>query len=158
MCWQCDNPDRPIQEYFDELRETIRKHGWVVQFVEDDRRPFAYTIGLHDRGLPELVVTGMTSLHSAHTLNAVATAAVDGSVYKPGEHIALGQRMVLEVVEVEHPDAHLNFAIALCGPEVRALQLVWADEHGRWPWDARWSHGRRRQPVLGVRHPLRDAS
>jgi Domain of unknown function (DUF4262) len=158
MCWQCDNPDRPIEEYFDELRETIRTHGWVVQFVEDDRRPFAYTIGLHDRGLPELVVTGLPSLQSAHTLNAIATASLGGSVYKPGEHIKLGHQMVLEVVEVEHPDAHLNFAIALGGPDVRALQLVWADERGRWPWDARWSHGRRRQPVLGVRHPLRDAS
>ncbi|HET6736328.1 DUF4262 domain-containing protein [Mycobacterium sp.] len=158
MCWQCDNPDRPIQEYFDELRETIRTHGWVVQFVEDDRRPFAYTIGLHDRGLPELVVTGMPSALSALTLNAVARGAVDGIVYKPGDHIEIEQRMILEVVEVEHPDAHLNFAIALAGPQVRALQLVWADERGRWPWDARWSHGRRRQPVLGVRHPLRDAS
>jgi hypothetical protein len=29
--------------------------------------------------------------------------------------------------------------------------LVWADERGRWPWAAGWGHGRRRQPVLGVR-------
>src|SRR5262249_20489360 len=41
MCWQCDNPDRTMEDYFDEVRETIRKHGWMVQYVESDRTPFA---------------------------------------------------------------------------------------------------------------------
>ncbi len=54
MCWQCDNPDRTIEDYFAEVRETIRTHGWMVQYVESDRTPYAYTIGLHDWGLPEL--------------------------------------------------------------------------------------------------------
>ncbi|MGV0838318.1 DUF4262 domain-containing protein [Mycolicibacterium thermoresistibile] len=39
----------------------------------------------------------------------------------------------------------------LFGPQVRALQLVWADDRGRWPWERGWMHGRRKQPVLGVR-------
>ena len=51
MCWQCDNPDRTIEDHFDEVRETIRRHGWMVQYVESNRTPFAYTIGLHDWGL-----------------------------------------------------------------------------------------------------------
>ncbi|MGV0602946.1 DUF4262 domain-containing protein [Mycolicibacterium pulveris] len=54
MCWRCDNPDRPIEDYLDELWAIIRDHGWAVQFVEDEKRPFAYTIGLHDLGVPEL--------------------------------------------------------------------------------------------------------
>ena len=60
MCWQCDNPNGTTEEYLGELRETIRVNGWAVQGVEDDRRPLAYTIGLHDRGLPELLVTGLS--------------------------------------------------------------------------------------------------
>jgi Domain of unknown function (DUF4262) len=52
---------------------------------------------------------------------------------------------------VDHPDAHMNFAVALGGPDIRALQLVWADERGRWPWAAGWGQARRRQPVLGIR-------
>ena len=52
MCWQCDNPNGTIEEYFDELRATIRTQGWVVQYVESDRTPYAYTIGLHDWGCP----------------------------------------------------------------------------------------------------------
>jgi len=55
MCWQCDNPNGTTEEYLDELRASVRLHSWVVQGVEDDRLPFAYTIGLHDRALPELL-------------------------------------------------------------------------------------------------------
>jgi hypothetical protein len=39
----------------------------------------------------------------------------------------------------------------LYGPRIRALQLVWADNRGRFPWEPRWAHGRRHQPVLGRR-------
>src|SRR6476646_10038282 len=78
-------------------------------------------------------------------------ATVGGRVLDPGAHIAVGAGPLLEIVEVEHPDAHMNFAVALGGPDVRALQLVWADDRGRWPWAANWGNRRRRQPVLGVR-------
>lgn len=151
MCWQCDHPNATTDDYLDELRATIRMHGWAVQGVEDDRRPFSYTIGLHHRGLPELLVTGLSPDRAAQLLNDAAWAAVHGRIFAPGAHIAVGDGPLVGIVEVDHPDAHMTFAVALGGPEVRALQLVWADERGRWPWAAGWGHGRRRQPVLGMR-------
>jgi hypothetical protein len=42
MCWRCDNLNGTTEEDLDELRETIRVHGWAVQGVEDDRLPYAY--------------------------------------------------------------------------------------------------------------------
>ena len=155
MCWQCDNPDATTDDYLDILRDTIAEYGWAVQFVEDDRRPFAYTIGLHERGLPELLITGLQPQPSARLLNSVAHQMVDeGMRLRPAEYIDYQSEFFLEVVEVEHPDVHLKFAAALCGPEVRAYQLVWADDRGRWPWDRGWGHGRHRQPVFGMRAPL----
>ena len=152
MCWQCDHPDATVEDYLDILRETIRGHGWVVQFVEDERRPFAYTIGLHDRGLPELMLTGLQARTAYRVVNSIAHMIVDdGTVLAPGMHIDYQDEFPLEVVEVDHPDVHLTFAIRLGGPEVRALQLVWADSRGRFPWERGWSHGRRRQPVFGCR-------
>jgi hypothetical protein len=68
-------------------------------------------------------------------------------------HIDYQSEFLLEVVEVEHPDVHLVFAVGLFGPKVRALQLVWTDDFRHWPWDRGWAHGRRRQPVLGIRSP-----
>ncbi len=155
MCWKCDNPNGTEQEYLQSLRETIDDHGWAVQYVESDSRPFAYTVGLTKRGMPELVITGMKPNTSARLLNSIAHMIVDdGTRLAPAMHIDYQSEFLLEVVEVEHPDVHLLYAMRLCGDGVRALQLVWADDNGRLPWERGWSHGRRRQPVLGMRAPI----
>jgi hypothetical protein len=151
MCWKCDRPDATIDEYFDELRAAIRKNGWVVQYVESDRTPYAYTIGLHDWDLPELMVTAVSPQRAARLLNKVAADCVQGAVLTAGQRISIPTGPLLEVVEMSQPDAHLIYAVAFGGPDVRGLQLVWADGHGRWPWSAAFCDGRRRQPVLGLR-------
>lgn len=151
MCWKCDNPDKTDDDYFAELRRDIDKYGWIVQCVEDDRRPYAYTIGLHDRGLPELLITGMEPKRVLPVLNTCAQMMCDGSVFKPGETVGLWDRSLFMIVRVDNPDAHMDFAIALEGPEVRALQLVWADDQGKWPWDPAPFRDTRWQAVLGVR-------
>ena len=151
MCWQCDNPDRTIEDYFDEVRERIHTHGWMVQYVESNRTPFAYTIGLHDWGLPELLITAVSPQRATRLLNAVARDAVTGRTLTSSQQIKLTAGPLIEIVEMKHPDVHLKFAVAFGGPEIRALQLVWADGRGRWPWSAAFCDGRRRQPVLGIR-------
>lgn len=155
MCWQCDNPQGTIRDYLQNLRKIVRGHGWAVQFVESEKRPFAYTIGLHDKGLPELLITGLPPQTSARLLNSMAHQIVDdGVALLPAMHIDYQDEFLLEVVQVDNPDVHLKFAVALCGPQIRALQLVWTDDRRRWPWDPDWAHGRRRQPVFGRRMPL----
>ena len=39
MCWICDHPGATQQDYFEELRSRVQKHGWAVQYVEIDRAP-----------------------------------------------------------------------------------------------------------------------
>ncbi|WP_234711384.1 DUF4262 domain-containing protein [Mycolicibacterium llatzerense] len=134
------------------LRGIMKDHGWAVQFVEDDRRPFAYTIGLHHLGLPELLVTGLPPRTAGRVLNSLGHQIVeDGTFLRPAMQIDYQGEFMFEVIDVEHPDVHLKNAVALCSPRIRAFQLVWTDARGCWPWDRGWSHGRRRQPVLGVR-------
>ena len=151
MCWLCDHPDASTQDYFEVLADKMRKHGWAVQYVEDDRVPFAYTVGLHDCGLPELLVTGVSQQRATRLLNAVAGDAMRGRTLTPGEQITLPTGPSVEIVEVDHPDAHMGWAVAFGGPDVRAMQLVWADGRGRWPWAPGFCDGRTRQPVLGLR-------
>lgn len=151
MCWQCDNPDKTLGDYLHLLRGKIRQHGWVVQYVECDRRPFAYTIGLHDRGLPELLVTGLAPKRALWLLNTFAKRVVAGLTPAAGEEISLPAGTRVEIVDVEHPDAHMGMAIALEGPDVSAVQLVWADSRNRWPWAPGFDNGYRYQPVLGAR-------
>ena len=148
MCWLCDHPECTPGDWLDALWKLKQRQGWVVPYVEDERRPFAYTAGLHEHGLPELMVTGLDPPEAVRTLNAVARYLLDGGRPLPGERISIDGAPPLEVVQVQHPDVHLRVAVAFYGP-ISALQLVWPDARGHLPWCAQFSG--RAQPVLGVR-------
>jgi hypothetical protein len=151
MCWMCDNPGSTIEDYLGVLRSQIITRGWTVQYVEDNRTPYAYTIGLHDLRRPELLVTGVSSQRATRMLKSVARICLCDGAPEPGARIQLPAGPLLEIVKIDHPDAHMDMAVAFNGIEFQALQLVWADGRGRWPWSASFSDGRGRQPVLGVR-------
>jgi Domain of unknown function (DUF4262) len=151
MCWKCDHPDGTTEEYLAELRQTMLETGWAVQYVESDRMPFAYTVGLTRYGLPELLVTGVAPRPAARMLNTLGRRAVRGERPLPGMQIALPAGPLIEMVEVANPDVYLIFAGAMFGDEVTALQAVWVDSRGHWPWAASFEDGRGTQPVLGVR-------
>jgi hypothetical protein len=146
----CDHPGSTIDDYLDHLHAIVVEHGWAVQYVEDFPTPFAYTIGLRACGLPELLVTGVSPRRANRLLNSVARITLRDEP-KPGERIQLLGGPLVEFVTVDHPDAHMGMAVAFNGIDFQALQLVWADGRGRWPWAAGFNDGRGRQPVLGLR-------
>ena len=130
--------------------------------IEADRihPAWAYTIGLTPHDRPELVVTGLPLPRATWLLNTVAPYVLETVVPLPGEEVLAEGGPLMEVVKVTEPAAHLVTAVELYGLQLRALQLVYADDRGRWPWDAgfRGHHGG--QPVLGVRAapPIRGAA
>lgn len=161
MCWQCDHPQKSRADYMEEVvLPTIRRFGWMVLAVGGSRlyAPLAYTIGLTEAGLPELVVTGLNAGRSCDLLNTVAQYCL--GVDPPplhGERVHLDGGPCAEVVDVPNPEAHLFVADDVYGPSLRARQLVWADARGRWPWEAGHRASRGGQPVLGPRAVHRNA-
>jgi hypothetical protein len=160
MCWSCENPEKTTDDYLAEVVvPIINRRGWCVQAVWGGKRraPLAYTVGLTEHGLPELVVTGLAHYRSGPLLNGMAEHWLHtDEVPAHGEHVDTRDGACLEVVEVPHPAAHLFTATALFGPDaVQAQQLVWADARGRWPWDRGHRAGRGGQPVFGPRASIR---
>ena len=148
MCSACDqgiSSSDPIrfQQWDDHeqawLRETIREHGWAIQaiYADPDRRrpPFAYTVGLTRFGHPELVVFGLSQNPAARLLNALGTRAkagmrlVDGMLFAAG---AVGPT-ALRMAYLPNPEEVLFTAVGRYGPRVRALQVLVADESGKFP-------------------------
>lgn len=156
MCRLCDesNSDDEAEDDIDGLREVVRDHLWAVKCVEDARRPYAYTLGLHQQGLPELLATGVTTERALALFDYFAPEVIRNGVPAPGDRIRWEFNAMFEAVEVEHPDAHMDLAVKLFGAGLRAIQLVWTDAFGRWPWDAAFDFDGMRQPVLGVRQNL----
>lgn len=158
MCWKCDNPDATDADYFAMIQSVINSHDWFVQGVEKDRwRPgFAYTVGLTILGHAELLVTGMTHRASVTFLNGMAHQLVHhrSPAFVAGDLHWWPDGPTIEVVDVAEPTVHLVMAEGMYGPSIRAVQLVYADDHGRWPWEVGF---RGNQPVLGPRAAARTA-
>jgi hypothetical protein len=135
MCWMCDNPEATFADYVDAVvQPVIDRCGWAVQSVGSTglRAPLSYTVGLSRRGLPELVVTGLSVAASGAVLNAAARLLQHRDPPRPGDLLGVEGRC-FEVVDVPHPEAHLFVATGLYGEaDVEALQLVWADATQRW--------------------------
>jgi len=150
MCWECDHPGSTRLDYLNHIREMADRTGWAVQGVERGRHrpPWAYTVGLTRHGKPELLLTGMDLEPSAEVLNAFARHATHEATPSPGDHFPSDGDPVFEFVEVAEPTAHLDVAVEFYGPKIRALQLVYVDDRGHWPWDVGY---RGVQPVLGIR-------
>ena len=153
MCWECEHPRASHQDWIDHLRAMLDEQCWVVIHVQRDRyrSSCAYTVGLTDHGKPEIVVTGLPHERATDLLNGVAAHLVHADPPPPGERVPLTDGPLIEIVRVAEPAAHPNVAVELFGSRLTALQLVYADDRGHWPWDRGFRGGRGGQPVLGAR-------
>jgi hypothetical protein len=153
MCWVCDHPEATKAARLAYVRGLLDEHPWVVIGVERDgyRAPYSYTAGLTERDLPELVITGLSKGRAADVLTAVAEKMLDAGAPAVGARVRLPSRRAGEVVRVAEPGVHLGVAADLFGDRLSAVQLVYADLRGRWPWDKEFRNGHGGQPVLGPR-------
>ena len=137
----------------------IETHGWhVIKVLEGGDEPaFAYTVGLqHSFGHPELVVFGLP-LDVAHSILNVAGEAIrHGAQYSVGTPTdAFLEDRLCTFCGV--PDRQFRNYLGWNlwfyeGPSFSALQIVWADASGQWPWhSAVDAVVRGLQPVLADR-------
>ncbi|WP_099020827.1 DUF4262 domain-containing protein [Mycolicibacterium palauense] len=124
---------------YGDTRRLIDTHGWAVIGVfptsAEDGPPFSYTVGLTDRGLPELAIYGLPP-HTAHgVLNAAARKALDHGQLPCGEPLSEVLAGGLTVVALTMDDTDdLTTVRALYGAVLAAQQILWPDAHGRMPW------------------------
>jgi hypothetical protein len=149
----CDHPNATREDYLDHIGRLIDECGWAVQAVERYRfrPPYAYTIGLTAYRKPELIVTGLPARRSAWLLNDVATHILHAEEPRAGEPIPLVDGPLIQILEVDVPGAHLPLVSGFFDGEFRALQVVHADDRGKWPWEVGYRGVRGGQPVLGAR-------
>jgi hypothetical protein len=129
----------------------------LVHVPGDDEGPgFTFTVGLfHSFGQAEVIVFGLPPEVAHELLNVLTDECDDGKKFAGGEkHEGLLVDYPVRFVAV--PEAVLAdyFGMALWayeGTPFPAVQLVWPDKQGRWPWSEGVREGfRAGQPVLGA--------
>jgi hypothetical protein len=137
-----------------QVHADVREYGWHVIHVGGAGPEFAYTVGLYRTfGHPEVVVLGLPGGVAHRLLNAVGAEVRAGRAFAAGS----ASREILERFDVAFrpvpPEAHrgrLGWAVWFYdGPAFPALQVVYPDRDGRFPWEAGVADGlRAAQPVL----------
>jgi hypothetical protein len=157
MCLKCEG--WTDEEILQKSRDDIERHGWGYVHVQGgDAADFTYTVGLtRFHGHPELAVTGLGAYQATTLLDDLA-----GEV-RCGFRLAAGDRLSeqcceahrLQLVQVEDPRrlAQAQAIYASSAGLVPALQVVYTDDQGHWPWDRGWAGGPATQPLLGRPRP-----
>lgn len=137
MCDVCAG--KSMRQMVKEIKLDVARCGWCTMLIggDVDTPAFAYTIGLTERRHPELLVTGRMGEESADMLRLLAHFVLDhGDRLVPGEVVELRERKVY-LAPLDEPREVLLMAARVYSWRVTALQAVWADDSGRFPWEQR---------------------
>lgn len=136
---------------------NIDRVGWAVLCIpDDDEGPgFAYSLGLFEtHGHPEVILVGLKTETMYGLVNHIGRRVKDGDRFEPGmpcEGVVDRFPVWFLPVARENYREYLGYAgWYYRGPDFPALQCVWPDKTGRFPWDAGVHPGMAtRQPLLG---------
>lgn len=141
------------------LQETVRRvqeRGWTFIFTAYEGHPiaFGYTVGFtRTFAYPEAVVLGLGPETTAFVLSRLAEKLAAGVRPVPDARLDLGLNfpVVLRTVPVDAARGCMYLANTYyeARPDgYRAVQVVWPDAHGRFPWEAGHDSAGSYQPRL----------
>jgi hypothetical protein len=126
------------------LLSDVQQHGWhVLHIPADESGPcFSFSVGFYLKfGHPEVLIMGLAQPVAHELINLVGGHLTTGRVYRPRELVGdLVEGFPCSFVSIlpEHYREYLGYGMwfyrSLKQP-FPALQLVWPDKQGRFPWD-----------------------
>jgi len=132
------------------ITDFVEMGQWMVIGVGGDPI-FTYTVGLHHKNLPELIMVGLNPNIAMHILNDCGHMMVDNGPFKHGTQIDELANMPTIIVDVEQKQ---DYAIQAFNHykhwDFKLQQLVMPDRKGRFPWEFGYSKEMREcQELLG---------
>jgi hypothetical protein len=137
-----------------DTRRSVRDRGWTGFYTPMPGRPanYGYSVGFTQTyGFPEAIVTGL----DLHTTNAILAELADrlAAGERPAFHAAIDLGLTLPVVlrPVTRATTRrllLRATAFYAGAAYDAVQVVWPDPGGRFPWEAGHRAAGSYQPLL----------
>lgn len=150
-------------EFYDNVATLIEEHDFATLGIVDADVPFFYTIGLHERGLPELLIIAPRAPTSMVTdfallINVFGHKMIErGRAFDHGELIDISGRSRCMYVNANDPRAKTDYCVQAVryyhdDEALRVGQILLPDKRRRFPNDARCAAPFNLQPVLCVTH------
>lgn len=144
----------PHPDLVADMRTLVDRYGWGIQHVlpnvDTDEAPFSYTVGLTARGWPELIITGLPADVAQQFIRNAVDEQQEHGPFQAGDRTEeLTESGFVLFTEAE--DVHGMTVTAAIVGSFTALQMVWPDSHGRFPWDDGHRNPKNAQPLLGAK-------
>lgn len=155
-----ENPS--YREDIEFIQETLEGNDVFIgqlnaQGDGDSEVMHCVTVGMFQHEMPELVFTGVP----VHLVKAVVSELIEGHDFDreflDGKRSKVIMGFNAIALPVDAPGSHAVLSICCDyytlndNSDLRAAQIVFADEKGRFPWSAGYSEQERRlQPILGM--------
>jgi hypothetical protein len=155
--------DAWLEEMDRQIDANIKQYGWhttgVFPTADDplETASFAYTAGLAEIGHPEIITFSLPAQVAHGILGTFVERVRDNKERcRPGPAPDILRNYEGWLVEVPESVVSSYFGVALRRARGRtegfaALQFVWPDKDGRFPWDEGYKYPKWVQPVLGER-------
>ncbi|WP_309708150.1 DUF4262 domain-containing protein, partial [Armatimonas sp.] len=145
-----------MSNFDQKIQEDITRFGCAVIHIseEDDLPPFSFSVGItKTAAAPELIVIGLQQELAHVLINDFHERVGAGESFRVGERYSGFLEefdVALERVAESFYDEYLGYNLGFYkGPNFEALQLIYPNTEGIWPWqpeaDACY---RARQPLL----------
>lgn len=132
------------------IHDNIEQYGWATMGVgggvdeEGHGGPFSYSQGLMLLGHPDIFITGLHPRTAHGFISMIYESVKAGNRYEPGvdyTDLAEGFPARFRRVDPFWVHEHMTATWIYYGefhPQIttEALQLVYPDAQGRWPWEA----------------------
>jgi len=145
----------------EQIRRNIDRHGqhlMRILLTEDDPQdalPFVYTIGNHERGLPELLLIGFAEPGFLDILNRLSEIQRERNIaFCHGELVDLGGTYPVRIVDagaVGREEYAVQVSVFYGTDDYQIRQVLICDLAGRFPDDPGCDAAYRSQPVLSAR-------
>jgi hypothetical protein len=139
----------------EQVLKDVREHGWHVVKVlaEGDLPEFAYSIGLfHTFGHAEVLIYGLPSDSTHVIINDLGDQVRASRRYAAGQttdEFLEGYDCTFRAIPRSQYAEHLGGALSFYNHEdFPAIQLVYPDREGRWPWQDGVSDSFRRHQLV----------
>jgi len=137
------------------LNYNIRMNGFGILYSFAELPSYAYSAGIEQSwSHPELVIFGLDYDLSTLLITEAAKLIREGASYtgQNGHYRIGGINVIFLEVPASSAKQYLHETTAYYGEKkFRVLQMLWADEQGRFPFEHQCSDEvKRRQPVLSA--------
>lgn len=146
--------DDMIKRLFERVRGDITTYGQSLISVmgEGDDPPFIYTIGNHEKNLPELLIIGIGGEQAGALMNELCEKMVaQGIGFADNSFVDLGGKFPVRVVFADQrakTDYTIQVGQFYGTQDYSVMQVILCDQNGHYPDDPDCGEPYNRVPIL----------